>query len=85
MNMESDREIGSKQISQAKHLFMRYVLMLVIVYIGFVIMTELLEQRNESVRIIEFGLFAVIMVVLGITIYKIAYGLRLIKKSEEWR
>ena len=83
MNMGFNKDIGRKEILHARNLFMRYVLMLVVIYVGFSVMTELLEQEGESVMWIEFGLAFAIFAVLGIIIFKVLRALRLFKKDKQ--
>ena len=85
MNMESNRDLGRKQLDQAMSVLFRYALTLVVVYVGFVIMIELMQVENESVVYIEIGLAISVMVFLGLVIFKTLKGLRLLKKKEEWR
>jgi len=81
--MGFNKDIGRKEIIHARNLFMRYVLMLVVIYVGFSVMTELLEQEGESVMWIEFGLAFAIFAVLGIIIFKVLRALRLFKKDKQ--
>ena len=87
MIMGFNRDIGRKEILHARNIFMRYVLMLVVTYVGFSIMTSLLENVTEmeqqSIKYIEYGLVAAIFVVLGIILYKVILALRLFKKDRE--
>ncbi len=83
MNMGFNKDIGRKEILHARNLFMRYVLMLVVIYIGFSIMTEILDQKDESVMYIEYGIVLAIFGVLGIIIFKVLRALRLFKKDKQ--
>ena len=81
--MGFNKDIGRKEILHARNLFMRYVLMLVVIYIGFSIMTEILDQKDESVMYIEYGIVLAIFGVLGIIIFKVLRALRLFKKDKQ--
>ncbi len=83
MNMGFNRDIGRKEILHARNLFMRYVLVLVVIYVGFSVMTELLDQNDESVRYIEVGIAGAIFAVLGLVIFKVLRALRLFKKDKQ--
>lgn len=85
MNMGYNADLARKQIAQARKILWRYVMMLVIVYIGFVVMTELLpssELFNESVFFIEVILVAVIMSVVGFAIIKLVKAVSLFKRDK---
>ncbi len=86
MNMESNNDKASKLTKQARLILVRYVFTLVIVYIGFVVMTSLSNlSDSSSVMYIEIVLFLVIVSVLGLVIYKTALAAWLFKQKEEWR
>jgi len=84
--MESNHDKANKLTFEARKLLVRYVFALVVIYIGFVIMTSLSDLNDEpSVRNIEIGLAMAIIVVLGIVIFKTVSALRLLKMKEDWR
>ncbi len=89
MNMESNNEKARKLTLQAKHILWRYVLFLVVTYVGFVVMTSLIgdfsDPELQSIFYIEIGLFVAIVSVLWLAIYKALRAVRLFKKKEEWR
>ena len=86
MNMGYNSDLAREQILQARHLLWRYVMFLVIVYIGFVVMTELLpsnELFNDSAFFIEVVLVAAILSIVAFAIIKLVKAVSLFKRDKQ--
>jgi len=81
---QNSKAEGSAEIKTAVRYMKQYVVMLMIMYIGFVVMTSMLEGLEDSAAVmyIEFALVGIIMGLLGFVIYKLIRGIRLLKKDE---
>jgi len=81
---QNSKAEGSAEIKTAIRYMKQYVVMLMIMYIGFVVMTSMLGGLEDSnaVLYIEFTLVGIIMGLLGFVIYKLIHGIRLLKKDE---
>jgi len=81
---ENKKAEGTKEIKIAVTYLKRYVVMLIAVYVGFVVMIEVmgLQEYNQSVMYIEIMLAGTIIVILGVVIYKLIHGIRLLKEDE---
>ncbi len=81
---QNNKEEGTAEIKKAMAVMKQYVTMLLIMYIGFVVMTSMLSGLEDSIAVmyIEFALVGIILGLLGFVIYKLIRGIRLLKKDE---
>jgi len=81
---ENKKAQGSAEIKKAVSYLKRYVVMLIAIYVGFVVMTEWigLSETDQSARYIEIILAGTILTILGVVIYKLIHGIRLLKEDE---
>jgi len=81
---ENKKAQGSAEIKKAIAILKRYVIMLIAIYVGFVVMTEWtgVFDGDQSVRYIEIMLAGTILAILGVVIYKLIHGIRLLKEDE---
>jgi len=81
---ENKKAQGSAEIKKAVAYLKRYVVMLIAIYVGFVVMTEWtgVFEADQSVRYIEIMLAGTILTILGVVIYKLIHGIRLLKEDE---